>query len=213
MEFYADAFPEICNHVRSVVNISLEDAEGCVVDALGVLIERGKELIVQNPYDYVKTSAKNNGFTLHRQRARETQKLLAIKAAEIGGMEEPVSQKWAAIAVEEALDDVEADGAWVVEVVETAMEKLTAGERRVIRYLAKQDFNYEKGDLAATAADASKALDLTPAAFRKAKQRAYAKLKVEIPAAVEALGVEPPRRFVSAFEESAGTFMEEEDGD
>ena len=51
---------------------------------------------------------------------------------------------------------------------------------------------------------------MKPPAFRKAKERAYARLTVEIPAVVETLGITPPVRFVGAFEESLGRFMEED---
>ena len=188
----------------------LEDAEDCVGEALEAFYAREGELDSSNPFAYLTTSALNAGRTLYRRRKREAREQLeAIGSA---GASTALSPEWAVMAVEEALGDVEAEESWAVEVLELAMEKLGPRQREVVRYLAGQDFDFKRGDVGGRSATAAAALGMRPPAFRKAKERAYARLKVEIPAAVESLGVKAPARFVDAFEESQGTFMEDVDG-
>ena len=68
-------------------------------------------------------------------------------------------------------------------------------------HLSNLDFDFVRQDFAVASQQAAAALGMRPAAFRKAKQRAYAALAREIPAAIDALHIQPSARFVSAFEE------------
>ena len=213
-EFYRRAVAEAVPAIRGLVIRELgmrpEDAEDCVGEALEAFFSREEELETGNPFAYLATSALNAGRTVYRRRKRLDEELAAAMGG--GGGYAGMSPEWAVIAVEEAVIEVEADESWAVEVLELAMEKLGPRQREVVRYLAAQDFDYQRRDLAARSAEGGAALGMSAPAFRKAKERAYARLKVEIPAAVESLGIEPPERFVGAFEESAGKFMEEEEG-
>ena len=207
----AEAFPMIARRVASRRGIPFEDAQDCVGDALQTFHSKADNLNVENPFAYITTSAMNAACTLHRRRKREEDAL--IEAMWSQDPVDAISPTWAVLAVEETLVDVEAEPIWAVDVIELAIEKLGPRQQQVIRYLARQDFDFDRGDLAGLSRVAGADLGMKPATFRKTKERAYARLRIEIPAAVQDLGVTPPIRFVGAFEDSPGSFMEEKEND
>ena len=142
----SEGFPKITWIVVTKLNLRFADAENCVGDAVETFLSKADDLHVKNPFAYITTSAINAGCTLHRRRKREEQ-------AQIKQMwsQEPVasvSPAWAVLAVEESLVDVEAEPIWAVDVVELAIDKLGPRQQQVVRYLAQQDFDFNRGDLA-----------------------------------------------------------------
>jgi DNA-directed RNA polymerase specialized sigma24 family protein len=217
--FYAvvagEAIPLLRRMVSSGLNLQPSDGEDCVAEALEAFIERQDELIISNPYAYLARSAWNCGATLHRRRRHELVRSVEALSPSAPAdatdalikMPTIVPSEWAVVAVEETLSDVEADDSWAVVVVEAALERLTSKQRAVVRYLSTLPFDFSRKDFDVQSQEAASALAIKPAAFRKAKQRAYEALRIAIPAVIADLGVKPPTRFVAAFEETPGHFM------
>jgi hypothetical protein len=97
--------------------------------------------------------------------------------------------QWSIVAVEETLDDVEVEEGWAVTLVAAALEKLPDQSRRILRYLAEQPFDFVRGDLDASSEAAAAELGMTRVAFRKAKERAYKRLRAAIQITVVELGL------------------------
>lgn len=207
----AAAAPKIERLVMRELGMPPSDAEDCVGEALEAFYARENELETTNPYAYLTTSALNAARTLYRRQKREREEQLSAIGCAAPTLILP--REWAVVAVEEMLGDVEADESWAVDVVALAMEKLGPRQRQVVAYLAAQEYDYSREGLVSHSPSAAAVLGMNAAAFRKAKERAFEKLRVEIPAAVEQLGIAPPPRFVGVFEEQRGKFLGEENGD
>ncbi len=212
-----EGVPRLLRLVSSGLNLQISDAEDCIAEALEAFVERRHGQRISDPYAYLARSAWNCGATLHRRRRNElvssVEALSAPAPASADATDASVDGStlvpaaWAVVAVEETLSDVEADGSWAVVVVEAALEKLTLKQRALIRHLSTFQFDFARKDFDVQSQMAAASLGMKPAAFRKAKQRAYAALHVEIPKVVTELGLRPPARFVAAFEETRGSFM------
>lgn len=222
--FYAlvasEALGKMRRMVMSGLSLQASDAEDCVSQALEAFIEQQDVADIADPYAYMRRSAWNHGATLHRDRRRELVLTVeALSPSSPNGAADAMIQAsarvpaaWAVIAVEETVDDIEAEAAWAVTVVEVALERLTPKQRTLVAHLSNLDFDFVRQDFAVASRQAAAALGMRPAAFRKAKQRAYAALAREIPAAIDALRVQPPARFVSAFEEGRKRITGDDDG-
>lgn len=205
----SEALAKVQRLVMSGLNLQASDAEDCVSQALESFLERQDLTDITDPYAYLRRSAWNFGATLHRDRRRElvlTVEALSPSAPDgaadaLVQVSARVPSAWAVMAVEEAVDDVEAEESWAVAVVECALQQLTPNQQALVAYLSNLDFDFARQDFAVVSQQAAAALGMQPAAFRKAKQRAYAALELAIPAAITALRIEPPARFVSAFDE------------
>ncbi len=205
----AEAFEAICRKIMAGLSLQRPDAEDCVAQALEAFLERQDLTEISDPYAYLSRSAWNFGATLHRD--RRTELVQSVEAVSSGEPEEEteelvrisalVPNSWAIVAVEEAVDDIEAEESWAVVVVEAALERLTAKQRALIRYISHLDFDFSRKDFHVQSQHAAEALDMTPVAFRKAKQRAYEALRLAIPAVLEELRIQPPTRFASAFDD------------
>lgn len=130
----------------------------------------------------------------------------------IVGPEEKPSSKWATAIVEETVFGIEVEVDWAVPVMELAISKLPGQQRKVIRHLASEDFDFLTGDFNYRSTAAAKDLGMSPAAFRKNKERAYKALKTLIPESIRFLGVIPnPHVAESIFEGPARPIPSEED--
>lgn len=195
------------------------DADDCVAQALERMLERPDATTIAEPYAYLKKAALNFGATLHRARSREI--VMTVEALSPGADNDAsqawmwttalVPEDWAVLAVEEAVTEIEADPEWAVVVVEAAMARLTIKQRTIVAHLARQDFDYARNDVDVRSASSAAALGMKPAAFRKAKQRAYELLASLIPIVIAELGVQPPARYVAAFEDRRGTFLADDE--
>lgn len=220
--FLAEAEPRLIRGLMAGLNIQHADAEECVSLALEAMLRQPDGNEIDNPYAYARRAAHNNGTTLHRRRRRElVRSVEALSPAAGPDAADAIPRggpfagaTWAVIAVEEALGgDIEAEEHWAEAVVETAIERLSAGQARVIRHLVGADFDLGRQDFDVRSKQAAGTLGMTDAAFRKAKQRAYEALAQAIPAIVAELGIEPPTRVVSAFAETRGRFLADDDLD
>jgi DNA-directed RNA polymerase specialized sigma24 family protein len=224
----AEMMPRFCRTAFVGLSLQETDAEDCLAEALETFVERPESVSVTNPYAYVARAAWNNGVTLHRRRRREL--VVSIEALSLSADDETekeaganadavdqllrssaiVPDDWAVIAVEEALGEVEADTSWASIVVDEALGRLSPAQQRLVRYLAAQPFDPSRHDFDVRSKEAAGALGMKPDAFRKAKQRAYEALRQAIPQIVTELRLTPPARFVAAFPETRGTFMDED---
>ena len=213
-----EGIPNLRRIVSSGLNLPVSDAEDCVAEALEAFIERQDVVEVSDPYAYLARSSWNRGATLHRRRRHElVSSVEALSRPATTHVADALVRRstlaqsaWAVVAVEETLDDVEAEESWAVIVVEAALEKLTIKQRALVRYLSTLPFDFSRKDFDVQSRAAAAALGMKPAAFRKAKQRAYEALRASIPTAVTELGVRPPARFVAAFEETRGSFIDDQ---
>ncbi len=105
---------------------------------------------------------------------------------------------WASLVVEEMTGEVEVEGHWAQEIVQTAIRRLTPSLRRVIEYVMYEDFDYKSGDIVYGAQEAADALGMTVGAFRTNKSRAFENLRAVIPQVVRELGISLPQRVAEA---------------
>jgi DNA-directed RNA polymerase specialized sigma24 family protein len=96
---------------------------------------------------------------------------------------------WASLVVEEMTGEVEVEGEFAREIVQTAITRLTPSLRRVIEYVMYEDFDYKSGDIAYSAQEGATALGMTVGAFRTNKSRAFEDLRALIPQVVRELGI------------------------
>lgn len=205
----AEGLPRLVRKIAFGLNLQDSDAEDCVAEALHAVVGREDGADIADPYAYWATAARNRGVTLHRLRRQElVQSIEALSPPDPDAADDPVRPNgaippdFAVVALEETLDDIEAEESWAVPVLEAALEKLSPRQRTLIRHLAALPFDFERQDFDVHAQEAAGELGMTPQAFRKAKQRAYEALHVAIPQAVAEMGITPPTRFVAAFEDS-----------
>ncbi|MEI9986578.1 MAG: hypothetical protein WDN69_27445 [Aliidongia sp.] len=220
--FYAlvvsEAFEKMRRLVMSGLHLQASDAEDCVAQAMESFLDRQDLSDINDPYAYLRRSAWNHGATLHRERRRELVLTVeALSPSAPGDAADALMQAsgqvpaaWAVVAVEEAVDDVEADESWAISVVEAALERLTPKQRALVTYLSNLDFDFARQDFSVASQQAAEMLGMRPAAFRKAKQRAYEALELAIPAAIAALQIQPPARFVSAIEDRRRNIPDDE---
>lgn len=203
--FYSSALAGLCRKLRQLLGLSETDADDCLAAALdGFRRATDGGTVVEEPYAYIWSSAHNAGITLHRQRQRDIASVVDFFAradgqepAEVAAQRVAAAQ-WSLVAVEETLEDVEVEEGWAVTLVAVALEKLSDQSRRILLYLAEQPFDLVRGDLDASSAAAATALGMTRVAFRKAKERAYARLRVAIAASAIELGLILPPRYAEA---------------
>jgi RNA polymerase sigma factor (sigma-70 family) len=217
----AEAAPQWCRMMVSGLRLQECDADDCIAEAIEAFLDRPDGHTVSNPHAYLARSAWNRGTTFHRQRRREL--VLPVEALSPSADPEAsqplveaavsVSDQWAMVAVEETLGEVEAEESWATLVVEEALAKLTAQQRQLIRHLSHLPFDFDRKDFDVRSQEAAASLGMTPEAFRKAKQRAYETLRKVIPQVVADLRIQPPARYVAAFEETRGRFMADEPDD
>lgn len=216
----AEAFPKLRDSVEHGLRLQKSDAEDCVGRAVEAFLHRQDLSDIADPYSYLKRSAWNSGVTLHRERRREiVREVEALSSPHTMDGADALVQAavdipgpWAVVAVEEALVDIDAEESWAVIVVEAALARLTPSQGRLVAYLSGLEFDLERKDFDSQSSTAAAALGMSAPAFRKAKQRAYEALAVAIPDVVRELGIQPPARFVAAFEEKRGAFMADDEG-
>jgi DNA-directed RNA polymerase specialized sigma24 family protein len=216
--FYEAALVGLCRKLQQLLGLSETDADDCVATALdGFRHATDGGTVVEEPYAYIWASAHNAGITLHRQRQRDIASFVDYFATVDG--QDPVeiaatrvaAARWAMVAVEETLDDVEVDESWAVTLVAAALEKLTDQSRRILQYLAEHPFDLARGDLDTSSEQAAATLGMTRVAFRKAKERAYSRLRAVIPATAVELGLILPPRYAEAILAQRPTIPSEEE--
>jgi DNA-directed RNA polymerase specialized sigma24 family protein len=226
--FYA-LLMDLADRVRSSLSqrhgLGPDDIEECVATAYERLLERHMEPLrrseIRSPYNYFFTIAVNAARDLHRVNSMHVG-LVDFDGAVAPGIRDgedgiplytrsssdllsefgkEVAPEWAALVVEEIAEDCEVlTPTWAIAVVRLALSRLTPKLRVVVEHLAAQDL--DGCNLLFNSQSAQRELGLSPAAFRKNKERAFNQLRTLIPWAVRELGVTPPPRIaVAIFEE------------
>jgi DNA-directed RNA polymerase specialized sigma24 family protein len=214
-----EASPRILRRIVEKFEVSEEDATVCLDKAVEHIwqMPAEKRQTVENPYAYMFAIAKNAAIDLledereclqtagqaNRKEAPGGRLLLALDTVFFDDEVETT-----ALLVEEILDfEPDPEDPWWTLVIRTAVGKLSPTQQAVILCLYEKDFDLRAQEFVYKSSDVSGEMGMSPEAFRKNKQRAYAALRQLIPEVIRELGLRPSRRWSEALD----CFPEEHD--
>lgn len=199
---YASAVPRITAWIRREHDLAEVEAEECIaaaLDGFDRMVATGT--IITYPHAYLRQSAHNAAVMVHRRREREAASIVDYYMSEDGqdpfdiAVSKASLSRWAVVVIEEALDgEALVDELWAVDLVRAALERLPEKSRRVLELLARQPFDFIGGDFDIQSKKAAAELGMAAPAFRKAKQRAYTRLRAVIPVLAAELKLTLPQR-------------------
>ena len=199
---YGSAVPRITAWLRQDHGLAEVEAEECVAAALeGFDRMAAAGTVITHPHAYFRQSAHNAAVMVHRRREREAASVVDYYTSEDGqdpfdiAVNNASLSRWAVVVIEEAMDeDTVVDELWAVDLITAALERLPEQSQRVLGLLARQPFDFINGDFDIQSKQAAAELGMAAPAFRKAKQRAYTRLREVIPALAAELKLALPQR-------------------